>query len=69
MARVEAVVQFSETAPCLATAGRVRIIAIEPLAGFDVIDKSVEEIPDVGTFQFRFLSLAFFLCRPFALLF
>ena len=51
MARVKTFEQFPETAPCLATSGSVSVIAIEPFAGFDVIDKLIEKIPDIRTVE------------------
>ena len=57
MARVKTFEQFPETAPCLATSGSVSVIAIEPFAGFDVIDKLIEKIPDIRTGSILFFSL------------
>lgn len=57
VARVKTFIQLSEAAPGLAASGCVTIIAIESFAGFDIIDKLIEKIPDIGTSGFLFFSL------------
>jgi hypothetical protein len=47
VARVEAVIEFSETAPCLAAPSGIAVVAVHPFAGFYLIDKTVKEIPDI----------------------
>jgi hypothetical protein len=57
MAWVKAFEQFLETTPCLTASGSVSVVAIETFAGFDVIDKLIEEIPDIRAGSFLFFSL------------
>lgn len=52
VARVKAFEQFSETAPCLTAPGSIAVVAVQPFAGFYLIDKTVKKIPDIRVFSF-----------------
>lgn len=52
VAWVKSVIEFSETAPCLTASGGVTVVAVQPFAGFYLIDKTVKKIPDISAFSF-----------------
>lgn len=78
VARIEAVIEFSETAPCLAAPGGIAVVAVQSFAGFYLLDKMVKKIPDIRAFSFsgyasffRFFPLLLFFslpCNSFSLL-